>query len=299
MRVKINLVLITVMFLFVGIESVKSQEVKLLSKETLKIIKEKEQKIRVNEEMLISGVEGLQKSKSKLERLKKNNKITPEELAKKERILTSIEQRLNHLDLDIKNQKEKLNEFKQEKYKEENKSVTSVAVVKKEDKVEAPIPSTELSKDEDIESRKERLKVARAKLEEERLLREEAHKKEEEKLALLDNEIKIAEEEIKKKKEAEQNKILAEKAEKLAKKQKEISNHEIDISVNEEILASGREGLTKSKERLEKAKSGGNSSAEDIARKEAVIRQIEEKLKKIEEDINVKKALVKTLKEQM
>ena len=79
-KIKLLITLIS-LFLFTGFQNIEAQS---LSKEVRNKIKEKEQEIRTSEEMLMSGVEGIERTKSRLEKAKKSKKNSPEEIAKKE-----------------------------------------------------------------------------------------------------------------------------------------------------------------------------------------------------------------------
>lgn len=321
-KIKILIPFLT-LFLCFGIQNIVAQEI---SKEVLSKIKEKEQEIRTSEEILISGVEGLERTKSRLNKLRNNKKTSAEEIEKKERILSKVEQRLTNLEVDIEKQKESLRAYKQTNQlpvKEGKKTASSIKETKKV--VPKKTATKKVVVENNLEARKERLKNAQLKLEKERLAREEtlkknqlklekerlaienAHQQEQAKLAALDNEIKAEEEKIKNAEEIAKNKALAEAeaakkmieaeaAAKLAAKQKIINGYEDDISVDEEILISGKEGLVRSKERLEIAKADSASTPEDIARKESIVKRVEERLAKLEAGIEEKKMKIKSLK---
>ena len=71
-----------VLSLTIGMNKVNGQDIKV-SKEVQKQIKEKKQEIRTNEEMLMNGVEGIERTKSRLEKAKKTEKQHPKRLPKK------------------------------------------------------------------------------------------------------------------------------------------------------------------------------------------------------------------------
>ena len=286
-NIKILIPLLTLL-LIVGVYDMNGQEVKI-SKEVKKKIKEKEEEIRANEEMLMSGVEGIERTKVKLAKSIKNSKITPEEITKKERILYKVEGRLSLLNKKIEEQKESLNAFKVE-----NNLVAGATASKKTEAVADEAVIKEALVTGDIKARKQRLKEAREKLEEEILEREAAHELEQAnlaKLAELASKIKAEEEGIEREKQEAADKILAEK-------QKKINNIEDDIFVSQEILISGQEGLVRSKERLEKAKTDGVSTPEDIARKASIVDRVEIRLKTIEMEIKEKRDLIKAIQSE-
>ena len=269
-------------FVCFGMQNVFSQEI---SREDRKTIKSKEQEIRVNEEILLSGIEGLERIKSRLQKDKSRNRITKEEALRKETIIRNVEGRLSKLDKKIKNQKSDLVAFK----KSLNVKVEEVAEVKTTEVAEVSAPTTAGNSNSDLQQREQELKAARLKLEQEIKASEEAYKKQlealrlkNEKLAKLDNQLQAEKKEI-------EDKISKEKRMK-------IMEVEDDISVNEEMLISGRQGLKKKKDQLEAAKKNGGLTAEDIQRKESIINRVESRLNKLESEIKVKKAELSKLK---
>ena len=75
-------------------------------------IMEVEDDISVNEEMLISGRQGLKKKKDQLEAAKKNGGLTAEDIQRKESIINRVESRLNKLESEIKVKKAELSKLK-------------------------------------------------------------------------------------------------------------------------------------------------------------------------------------------
>ncbi|CAM1363278.1 conserved exported hypothetical protein [Tenacibaculum sediminilitoris] len=247
-------------------------------------VKNKENQINANEEILVSGVTALKRVKTNFERFKKNKKATKQEIERKEKIVANMQQRLTKLNAQVDNQKKDLNilerklarklkkeEAKEEDVKEEGKAATaSNGLVVYEDNIS--------DEQKEVLLQKQKLEEARKKLDEERKARELAYLKEqealrleEEKLKQLSNQIKAKEKNISK----EKNTL--------------ISDLEDDISINEEILISGKEGLAKMKSKLEKAKKDATTSKESIERKQVIIDKIENRLLKIENEIDVKK----------
>ncbi len=265
-----------------GIQNIQSQEI---SREDKKAIKSKEQEIRVNEEMLLSGIEGLERIKSRLEKDKSKDRITKEEVLRKETIIRNVESRLTNLDQKIKTQKSELVAFK----KSLNVSVAKEKETVTEVKTTAVAATPEVGNSNNLEKREQELKAARLKLEQEIKASEEAYKKQlealrqkNEKLAKLDNQLQAEKKEI-------EDKISKEKRMK-------IMEVEDDISVNEEMLISGREGVEKKKSQLATAKKAGDLTVEDVKRKESIISRIEKRLNTLEKEINVKKEELKKLK---
>ncbi|SNR14368.1 hypothetical protein [Tenacibaculum jejuense] len=265
-----------------SIQTAFSQDI---SREDKKAIKSKEQEIRVNEEMLLSGVEGLERIKSRLTKDKSKNRITKEEVLRKETIIRNVEARLSKLDKKIKTQKEELNSFK----KSLNVKVAEVKEIETTETKTEKTPVVDTKADSDLATREQELKAAREKLEKEIKASEEAYQKQlealrkkNEKLTQLDSQLKAEKKEI-------EDKISKEKRMK-------IMEVEDDISVNEEMLISGRQGLKKKKDQLETAKKEGALTAEDIQRKEAIISRVEKRLNKLENEIKIKKEELSKLK---
>lgn len=269
-----------VFFTIANIEQVVAQEI---SKNDRKEIKNKEQAIKAKEEMLMSGVDGLEKIKLRLEKLKKSKKVTKEELKRKTKIVNSVESRLSNLDNEIKKMKEDLKSYK--------KSLNIKVVEKtkeKKGKTFKSTPDVKIGAD-DLAKREERLRIAREKLEKDKKEREQAYLKEQERLRIeqeklikLDNEIKAEKEKIAQAEEAEKIKVLNEK-------KRHINALKDEISVDKEMLTSGKEGLERIKAKLEKAKKEGGLTQEDINRKEMVISNIKKRLLSIEKSIQEKK----------
>ncbi|AUC13762.1 hypothetical protein BTO06_00745 [Tenacibaculum sp. SZ-18] len=251
-----------------------------ISRESKKQIKVQEEQIRVNEEMLVSGVKGLARIKSRLEKDKIKKKISQIEAERKEKIIRSVQSRLSSLERKIAKQKEELNDFK--------KSLNIAA----EEKIEAKIVENavvEKTNNLDIKEREEKLALAKQKLAQEIKESEEAFKRQQEALRKKNDELSKLDNELKAEKKAIQDKLTKENRQK-------IIDFEDDISVNEEILVSGREGLKRNKEKLETAKFEGSLTKESIERRYSVIKRIEKRLNKIEREIEIKKEAIRKLK---
>ncbi|WP_143569761.1 coiled-coil domain-containing protein [Tenacibaculum agarivorans] len=275
-------VILFVVFMGLHIQTAFTQNI---SREDKRTIKSKEQEIRVNEEILLSGVEGLERIKSRLAKDKQKGRASKEEIARKENIILNVERRLSKLDQKIIGQKKELKEFKASVYgvKEEVQSSESIKEVVK-------VARIEKRNADDLMKREEELEQARQKLEQEIQESKEAYNKQlealrikNEKLAQLDNKLKAEQQAI-------DDKISEEKRIKMME-------YEDDISVNEEMLTSGREGVQKKKTELETAKKEGKLTEEDIARKESIINRIEKRLNTLESEIKSKKEELQKLKE--
>ncbi len=251
-----------------------------ISRESKKQIKAQEEEIRVNEEMLLSGVKGLSRIKSRLEKDKSKKKISQTEVERKEKIIRSVESRLSSLERKIAKQKEELIDFK--------KSLNIAVEEKKEVKVVENVV-VEAASNSDIKEREEKLALAKQKLAQEIKESEEAFKRQQEALRKKNEELSKLDNKLKAEKKAIQDKLTEENKQK-------IMEFEDDISVNEEILISGREGLKRKKEKLEAAKVDGSLTKESIARRSSVIERIEKRLNKIEREIESKKEAIKKLK---
>lgn len=251
-----------------------------ISRESKKQIKAQEEEIRVNEEMLVSGVKGLSRIKSRLEKDKSKKKISQTEVERKEKIIRSVESRLSSLERKIAKQKEELIDFK--------KSLNIALEQKKEAKVNENVV-VEAASNSDIKEREEKLALAKQKLAQEIKESEEAFKRQQEALRKKNEELSKLDKKLKAEKKAIQDKLTEENRQK-------IMEFEDDISVNEEILISGREGLKRKKEKLEAAKVDGSLTKESIARRSSVIERIEKRLNKIEREIESKKEAIKKLK---
>jgi chromosome segregation ATPase len=251
-----------------------------ISRESKKQIKAQEEEIRVNEEMLVSGVKGLSRIKSRLEKDKSKKKISQTEVERKEKIIRSVESRLSSLERKIAKQKEELIDFK--------KSLNIAVEEKKEVKVVENVV-VEAASNSDIKEREEKLALAKQKLAQEIKESEEAFKRQQEALRKKNEELSKLDNKLKAEKKAIQDKLTEENRQK-------IMEFEDDISVNEEILISGREGLKRKKEKLEAAKIDGSLTKESIARRSSVIERIEKRLNKIEREIESKKEAIKKLK---
>ncbi len=244
-------------------------------------IRNQEEDIRVNEEMLLSGIKGLERIKSRLEKVKSKGRISKEELGRKEKIVRSVEARLARLDGKINTQKEALQTYKESIQVNVEKEVTPV--------VEEKTTKTASTNNEDLAARAKRIKEAREKLEREMeeskaafLKQQEELRKENQKLAQLDNQLKAE-------KKAIEDKVSA-------AKRRKIMEYEDDISVNEEMLISGKEGLNRKKNQLEKAKQEGALTTEDVTRKMSIIKRIEKRLNTLQSEINTKKEAMNALK---
>ncbi len=251
-----------------------------ISRESKKQIKAQEEEIRVNEEMLVSGVKGLSRIKSRLEKDKSKKKISQTEVERKEKIIRSVESRLSSLERKIAKQKEELIDFK--------KSLNIAVEEKKEAKVNENVVVEEAS-NTDIKEREEKLALAKQKLAQQIKESEEAFKRQQEALRKKNEELSKLDNKLKAERKAIQDKLTEENRQK-------IMEFEDDISVNEEILISGREGLKRKKEKLEAAKIDGSLTKESIARRSSVIERIEKRLNKIEREIESKKEAIKKLK---
>lgn len=244
-------------------------------------IRNQEEDIRVNEEMLLSGIKGLERIKSRLEKVKSKGRISKEELGRKEKIVRSVEARLARLDGKINTQKEALQTYKESIQVNVEKEVAPVVVEK--------ATKTASSNNDDLAARAQRIKEAREKLEREMeeskaafLKQQEELRKENQKLAQLDNQLKAE-------KKAIEDKVSA-------AKRRKIMEYEDDISVNEEMLISGKEGLNRKKNQLEKAKEEGALTTEDVTRKMSIIKRIEKRLNTLQSEINTKKEAMNALK---
>ncbi len=251
-----------------------------ISRESKKQIKAQEEEIRVNEEMLVSGVKGLSRIKSRLEKDKSKKKISQTEVERKEKIIRSVESRLSSLERKIAKQKEELIDFK--------KSLNIAVEEKKEVKIVENVV-VEAASNSDIKEREEKLALAKQKLAQQIKESEEAFKRQQEALRKKNEELSKLDNKLKAEKKAIQDKLIEENRQK-------IMEFEDDISVNEEILISGREGLKRKKEKLEAAKVDGSLTKESIARRSSVIERIEKRLNKIEREIESKKEAIKKLK---
>lgn len=251
-----------------------------ISRESKKQIKAQEEEIRVNEEMLVSGVKGLSRIKSRLEKDKSKKKISQTEVERKEKIIRSVESRLSSLERKIAKQKEELIDFK--------KSLNIAVEEKKEARIVENVVVEEVS-NSDIKEREEKLALAKQKLAQQIKESEEAFKRQQEALRKKNEELSKLDNKLKAEKKAIQDKLTEENRQK-------IMEFEDDISVNEEILISGREGLKRKKEKLEAAKVDGSLTKESIARRSSVIERIEKRLNKIEREIESKKEAIKKLK---
>lgn len=250
-----------------------------ISKEDKKQIKMQEEEIRVNEEMLVSGVKGLSRIKDRLEKDKSKERISEEEVERKEGIIRNVESRLSSLEEKIAKQKQELIDFKKSLHiaVEDSQDVT---IVEKE---------TVENSNSDIKEREAELQLAKQKLAQQIIESEEAFKRQQEALLKKNEELSKLDNKLKAEKKAIQDKLTEEN-------RKKIMEYEDDISVNEEMLLSGREGLNREKEKLEAAKKEGSLDEEAIARKTSVIERIEKRLNKIEREIETKKEAIKKLK---
>ena len=250
-----------------------------ISKEDKKQIKMQEEEIRVNEEMLVSGVKGLSRIKDRLEKDKSKERISEEEVERKEGIIRNVESRLSSLEEKIAKQKQELIDFKKSLHiaVEDSQDVT---IVEKE---------TVENSNSDIKESEAELQLAKQKLAQQIIESEEAFKRQQEALLKKNEELSKLDNKLKAEKKAIQDKLTEEN-------RKKIMEYEDDISVNEEMLLSGREGLNREKEKLEAAKKEGSLDEEAIARKTSVIERIEKRLNKIEREIETKKEAIKKLK---
>jgi chromosome segregation ATPase len=251
-----------------------------ISKEDRKQIKTQEEEIQANEDMLVSGVKGLTRIKSRLEKDKSKKRISQAEVERKEKIIRNVESRLSSLENKITKQKQELRDFK--------KSLKITV----EEKTDIEVAEKVVIEDEtasDIKEREEKLELAKQKLAQQIKESEEAFKRQQEALRKKNEELSKLDNKLKAEKKAIQDKLTEENRQK-------IMEYEDDISVNEEMLISGREGLKRKKEKLEAAKNDGSLTKESIARRSSVIERIEKRLNKIEREIETKKEAIKKLK---
>lgn len=73
---------------------------------------EYEDDISVNEEILISGREGLKRKKEKLEAAKIDGSLTKESIARRSSVIERIEKRLNKIEREIESKKEAIKKLK-------------------------------------------------------------------------------------------------------------------------------------------------------------------------------------------
>ncbi len=252
-----------------------------LTKDQEKEIKAQEEEIDVNEEVLLTGVKGLDRIKSRFEKDKAKGKLSDEEIARKEGIILNVEKRLSGLDAKIKAQKEKLNAYK---------SSLNIAVEAPE---EVQVSNTEVAKTStssnsvsDIKTREQELQAAREKLEREMKESEAAFLRKQQELKEKNEKLAAMQTNLKEEKAAA--KIAREKQQKIAEYQDE-------IAINEEMLATGNDGLAKMKEKFEAAKTSGSLTLEATERRASLIKRLEDKLVKLEKEINDKKEAIKSI----
>ncbi len=268
---------------FVSLQQVNAQnEIKLLKSQ----IEDKKDQIDANEEVLVSGVRALKRVTANLVDFKNGKNATKEEVKRKEKIVASMQSRLTRLNSQIDNQKSDLAKIEEKLAKKTRRNTPKKAelVEKKEIAIDAVDNSVNNTVSE-LALRKKQLEDARLKLENDRKAKEIAYLKQQETLRLEAEKLKQLDNQIK----AEEKSIVKEKS-------TLISDFEDDISINEEILTSGREGLARMTAKLEKAKKDPSTSKESIARKEAIIVKIKDRLIKIQEEINAKKLELNKLK---
>jgi len=266
--------IIPLVALLLSVSFTNAQDLKDIKKQ----IKEQQAEIRVNEEMLLSGVESLERTKARFEKDKTSFKVSKEDVLRKEKVIKKVEDRLSKLDQDIKDQKAKVKELKAQ-YSALKKGKPEVA------KAEKPA-KPEVAKEKEKAERDEKLKIAREKLEAEKRESEAKIKKQEEALKLEKE--KIAKEAVAKPEKPKANPISEEKLRK-------IQELEDDVIVNEEMLISGQKGLERSMARLESAKADG-ASPEDIERKEAIIKRLKDRLENLKSEIKEKKEMISLIK---
>lgn len=233
-----------------------------------------EYKISANEEILLAGVAALKREKATLEQFKNSKYASSIDVNRKERIATDMQLRLTKLNSQIDSQKEELALLEKKLARR----------IKRNPELDDSTDSTETIYDPNLSSeenrlliQKQELEAARQKLENARKEREIAYLKEQETLRLEEEKLNLLDLRIQNK---EQN-ITDEK-------NTLISDLEDDIQINEEILISGKYGLAKLKSKLEEAKLETNVSKKSIERKEAIIFNIEERLNKIQLEIDEK-----------
>lgn len=275
----LKIIIPVITLIFAGVQKVNAQEI---SRENKKQIKAQEEEIRVNEEMLMSGVKGLEKIKSRLERNKSKNKVTKKEVARKERIIRNVEQRLNKLNKKIEKQKVALNNFKKSLnivVKEEEKIVAVGGVQQKIDE----------NKVKDIQEREQKLKAAKEKLEREIKESEAAYLKKQEELRQKNLELAKLDNQLEKEKKQASGGLSEEVKQK-------ILEYEDEISMSSEMLASGREDLNKMKEKVDTAAKEGTLSKVGLKRRRSIIRKMGKRLNKIEKKIQKKKEEIQKLR---
>ncbi|QXP72438.1 hypothetical protein H0I31_01680 [Tenacibaculum sp. AHE15PA] len=264
---------------FASLQQVNAQnEIKLLKSQ----VEDKKDQIDANEEVLVSGVRALKRVTANLEDFKKGKNTTKEEIKRKEKIVSSMQSRLTRLNAQIDMQKDDLAAIERKLERKTRKSSPKVAKVVTEKTVVNNSVNNTVS---ELALRKKQLEDARLKLENDRKAKEIAYLKQQESLRLEAEKLKQLDNQIK----AEEKSIVKEKG-------TLISDYEDDISINEEILTSGKEGLARMNAKLEKAKKDPSTSKESIARKEAIIVKIKDRLIKIQEEINAKKLELNKLK---
>lgn len=278
-------IIIPVLTLFVtGVQQINAQEI---SREDKKKIKVQEEEIRANEEMLMSGVKGLERIKARLEKDKTKKRLTKKEVERKSKIIRSVETRLDRLNTKIATQKEELNTLKKGlniKVEEEIVEKTVIASGGTQSVIDE-------EKAKEINERAQKLKAAREKLAKEIKESEAAYLKQQKELreknlalAKLDSELK-------------QEEKVIEGGEKLSEKNKQkIKDYEVEISMTQEMAASVREDLNKKKQKVEAAVSTGKLSKVGLQRRKSIIRKIEKKLNKMEREIEKKKEAIQKLK---
>lgn len=243
-----------------------------------------ENTISANEEILLGGVAALKKEKTALQQFKNSNSNSPE-VRRRERLTASMQGRLTKLNSQIDAQKDELEVLQKKLARRIKKNPELAKELNETPDSAAPVYDTNLSAEENrLIAERQELEVARQKLEDARKRREIAYLREQETLRMEEEKLNLLDLKIKNK---EQN-ITVEK-------NTLISDLEDDIRINEEILISGKYGLAQLKSKLEEAKLESNVSKTSIERKEAIIASIEERLNKIQAEIDGKLEELKEL----
>lgn len=244
-----------------------------------------ENTISANEEILLAGVAALKREKADLEQFKNSKHVTSTQVNRKEKLAYSMQQRLTKLNTQIDYHQKELDVLEKRLAKRIKKNPELAEELAQNTEAIEILYDPNLSSEENrLLIQKQELEVARQKLEDERKKRDIAYLKEQEALYLEEEKLNLLDLRIKNK---EQN-ITNEK-------NTLISDLEDDIKINEEILISGQYGLAKMKSKLEEAKLETNVSKKSIERKEAIIFNIEERLNKIQVEIDEKLQKLKEL----
>ncbi|EGV42849.1 hypothetical protein BZARG_1997 [Bizionia argentinensis JUB59] len=276
--------LITALFLvtFLNLQEVVAQnDIADLQEEIINF----ENKISANEEILLGGVSALKREKEALKQFKNSKYANSAQVNRKEKLASSMQQRLTKLNSQIDYYKEELGFLEKKLARKIKRNPELAQELTQNAESAGTIYDVNSSSDENkLLLQKQVLEAAREKLDDARKQREIAYLKEQEALRLEEEKLNLLGLKIKNK---EQN----------INKEKNtlISDLEDDILINEEILISGQVGLRKMKSKLEEAKLETNVSKKSIERKEAIIFNIEERLNKIQAEIDEKLQKLKEL----